>query len=125
MASLSAEHESLLVIGGVFIVAAVVFSVAVIGVHRAGLRFDQWLVRKIPLRLAGFAFYCGYALWISLGITVLVVLNEVHLFSPAKLLLAGSVFLAAVGAALAWHRKSLRERGIRLFKRKSEEDVAP
>lgn len=125
MASLSAEHESLLVIGGVFVVATVVFSVAVIGVHRAGLRFDQWLVRKIPLRLAGFAFYCWYALWISLGITVLVILNEVHLFSPAQMLLAGCVFLAAVGATLAWHRKSLQDRGIRFFKRQREEDAKP
>lgn len=115
----------MLVIGGLFAVVAVVMSLLVIGMRRAGMRFDTWLLRRIPLRLAGVAFCCWYALFLSSGITVLVILNEVHVLTPATLVLSGALFLLAVGATLAWHQKSLRDRGIRLFKRRQEEDAAP
>jgi hypothetical protein len=121
---MSAETESLLVIGGFFTVVAVVLSLLVIGIRRAGMRFDTWLLRKIPLRLAGLAFYCWYALFLSMGFTVLVILSEAGLFSLETLVLAGALFLLAVGAILAWHRKSLRKQGIRLFKRQQVEDAA-
>ena len=121
---MSAEAESLLVIGGFFTVVAVVLSLLVIGIRRAGMRFDTWLLRKIPLRLAGFAFYCWYALFLSLGFTVLVILGEAGLFSLETLVLAGALFLLAVGAILAWHRNYLRKQGIRLFKRQQAEDAA-
>ena len=44
---MSAETESLLVIGGFFTVVAVVLSLLVIGIRRAGMRLDQWLIRKV------------------------------------------------------------------------------
>lgn len=121
---MSAETQSLLVIGGFFTIVAVVLSLLVIGLRRAGMRFDTWLLRRIPLRLAGVAFYCWYALFLSLGFTVLIFLSEVGLFSLEILVLAGALFLLAVGAFLAWHLKSLRKQGIRLFKRQQAEDAA-
>jgi O-antigen/teichoic acid export membrane protein len=113
---MSAESESLLVIGGVFTLAAIILSGLLIAVRRGSLRFDRWLLRKIPLRLTGVAFYCWYAFILSFGLVLLGILYETRLFGPALLIAAGAVFLLAVGVAIARHRKSLRDRGIMLFK---------
>ena len=122
---MSAESESLLVIGGFFAVVAVVLSLLLIAVRRASLRFDQWLLGRIPLRLSGIEFYCWYGLVVALGFTVLAILSEAHLFGSAFLLVVGGALLLAVGSAFAWHRNSLRKRGIVLLKRKGESDAAP
>lgn len=116
---MSAESESLLVIGGIFTLVAVILAVLLIAVRRASLRFDKWLLRKIPLRLTGIAFYCWYAFILSFGLVLLGILYETQLFGPALLIAAGGVFALSVGVAVARHRKSLRDRGIMLLKRET------
>ena len=113
---MSAESESLMVIGSIFAVAAVILSVLLIAVRRASLRFDEWLLGKIPLRLVGIQFYGWYALAACVGLLILVILYENQLVNSATLTIAGCVFLLVVGSVLAWHRKSLHDRGIHLFK---------
>lgn len=120
---MSAESESLLVIGGIFTLAAIILSVLLIAVRRASLRFDKWLLRKIPFRLTGVAFYCWNAFILSFGLVLLGILYETKLFAPALLIATGGVFLLAVGAALARHRKSLHDRGIMLLKRTSKNEA--
>lgn len=120
---MSAESESLLVIGGIFALVAVILAVLLIAVRRTSLRFDKWLLRKIPLRLTGVAFYCWYAFILSFGLVWIVILNETQLFGPALLIAAGSVFVLSVGVAVARHRKSLRDRGIMLMKRRHPGDA--
>jgi amino acid transporter len=120
---MSAESESLLVIGGVFALAAIILSVLRIAIRRASLRFDKWLLGKIPLRLTGVALYCWYAFILSFGLVLLVILHETHLFGPVLLISAGVVFLLGVGVAIARHRKSLRDRGIMLFKGRRPSDA--
>ena len=115
---MSAESESLLVIGGISALAAVILAVLLIAVRRASLRFDKWLLRKIPLRLTGVAFYCWYAFILSFGLVLLGILHEVQLVGPAWLLAAGGVFVLCVGVAMTRLRKSLFNRGIMLLKRR-------
>lgn len=120
---MSAESESLLVIGGFFALAAILLSVLLIAVRRASLRFDKWLLRKIPLRLTGVAFYCWYAFILSFGLVLLGILYETRLFGPALMLTSGGVFVLSVGVAAARHRKSLRDRGVMLLKRRHPGDA--
>lgn len=112
-------------IGGFFALVAVMLSVIVIAVRRASLRFDRWLLRKIPLQPAGIQFYCAYALVLSLGLTVLAMLLEVGLVGAAAAKVAGGALLFAVGLALVLHRRSLQSRGILLLKRQPEEVANP
>ena len=115
---MSAESESLMVIGSIFAVAAIILSVLLIAVRRASLRFDEWLLGKIPLRLVGIQFYGWYALAACIGLLILVILYETRLLGPALLISAGGVLLLVVGTVLAWHRKTLQDRGIWLFKKR-------
>ena len=118
--TVSAESESLMVIGGFFAVVAIILSVLLIVVRRASLRFDEWLLGRIRLRLIGIQFYGWYAVIASCGLTVLLVLYETRLFSASLLVAIAAVFLLMVGLVLAWHRKSLHDRGIYLFKQRSK-----
>jgi len=106
-----------MVIGGIFAVAAVILSALLIVVRRASLRFDEWLLGKIPLRLAGIQFYGWYALAACIGLLILVILYEIRLVGPALLISAGGVLVLVVGTVLAWHRKILRDQGVVLFKK--------
>ena len=117
---MSAESESLLVIGGIFAVVAVILAVLLIVVRRASLRFDEWLLGRIRLRLIGIQFYCWYAVIASCGLMLLLMLHETRLFSASLLVAIATVFLLVVASVLAWHRKSLHDQGIYLFKQRSK-----
>jgi len=115
---MSAESESLLVIGGIFGVVAIILSVLLIVVRRASLRLDEWLLGRIRLRLNGIQFYGWYAVIASCGLLLLLVLHETRLLNASLLVVFAAVFLLLVGAVLAWHRKSLHDHGIYLFKQR-------
>jgi hypothetical protein len=107
-----------MVIGGFFAVVAIILSVLLIAVRRASLRFDEWLLGRIRLRLIGIQFYGWYLVIASCGLTVLLVLYETRLFNGSLLLAIAAGFLLVVAAVLAWHRKSLHDRGIYVFKQR-------
>lgn len=119
--TVSAESESLMVIGGFFAVVAIVLSVLLIAVRRASLRFDEWLLGRFRLRLIGIQFYGWYLVIASCGLTMLLVLYETRLFSASLLVALAAVFLLILSAVLVWHRKSLHDRGIYLFKQRSKD----
>ena len=60
-----------MVIGGIFAVVAVILAVLLIAVRRASLRFDEWLLGRIRLRLIGIQFYGWYAVIASCGLMLL------------------------------------------------------
>jgi hypothetical protein len=51
------------------------------------------------------------------------ILDETQLFGPALLMAVGGVFALSAGVAVVRHRKSLRDRGIMILKRKHPRDA--
>ena len=88
-----------MVIGGIFAVVAIILSVLLIAVRRASLRFDEWLLGRIPAcGSSGIQFYGWYAVAASSGCWCWSMLYETRLFRPALLVaIAGGVFLLVVG----------------------------